>query len=490
MTANWSFGQKLTAGFTSLLLLACFMAVVAVNSLSSVIDASDRLVSVYGENLIDANRLATWEARKVVELRGYILSPDEAAIRRAAEAREQFLATLERMRKRASSDTERELLQRCEAAESEHQLAADKLTRLRQSQASLASVADMFRTEVAPRRVAIARAIDDLENHQHGLREGVRKESAGTAARAQRSVLLALGALAGLGGLLAYGLTRSMRRQIGSAVAQVQSSSAELQAVANQQATGAREQATAMSEIATTITELLSTARQISESAQRVSAIAEQTAHSAGSGDTTVEKTGEIVLAMRRQVDAIVHHMMELGKKSQQIGAVLDVVSELAEQTNILAINATIEAAGAGEAGKRFGVVADEIRKLADRVTSSSKQTRALIEDVRNTVNTTVMATETGSKSVESAALQFAELAASFRQIAALVTNTTEASREIELSTKQQSSAVEQVNVGIANILQATRENESSTQQTLQTASQLARLSDELVRLVQAGQKS
>src|SRR4029077_8321884 len=96
--------------------------------------------------------------------------------------------------------------------------------------------------------------------------------------------------------------------------------------------------------------------------------------------------------------DQIVSHMLELGKKSQEIGQVLDIVQELAEQTNILAINATIEAAGAGEAGKRFAVVADEIRKLADRVTLQTKEIRGLIDDVRGAVNTTVMATETGSK--------------------------------------------------------------------------------------------
>ena len=103
--------------------------------------------------------------------------------------------------------------------------------------------------------------------------------------------------------------------------------------------------------------------------------------------------------------------MLELGKKSQQIGAVLDIVSELAEQTNILAINATIEAAGAGEAGKRFAVVADEIRKLADRVAGSTKEIRTLIDDVRSAVNTTVMATETGSKAVDAGSQQFGDVA-------------------------------------------------------------------------------
>jgi uncharacterized protein YukE len=184
-------------------------------------------------------------------------------------------------------------------------------------------------------------------------------------------------------------------------------------------------------------------------------------------------------------IDLIVSHMLELGKKSQQIGSVLEIVSELAEQTNILAINATIEAAGAGESGKRFAVVADEIRKLADRVAASTKEIRTLIEDVRSAVNTTVMTTETGSKSVDAGSKQFGDVTAALKQITGLVTTTTEAAREIELSTKQQTTAVEQVNLAISNVAQATRETEASSGQTLQAVSQLTTVSKGLLRLVQ-----
>ncbi len=291
-----------------------------------------------------------------------------------------------------------------------------------------------------------------------------------------------LGALAVC--LIGWFITASLTRQIGAAVGHVQSSSAELQAAANQQASGAKEQATALNEISTTISELLATSRQIAESAQRVAQTAELTANSARSGHGTVDTTQESISGIRRQVDQIVGHMLELGKKSQEIGAVLDIVSELAEQTNILAINATIEAAGAGESGKRFAVVADEIRKLADRVGGSTKEIRTLIDDVRGAVNTTVMATETGSKAVDAGSRQFADVAAKFKQIADLVGTTTEAAREIELSTKQQTTAVEQVNVAIASAAQASRETEASAGQTLQTVSLMATLSKDLLRII------
>jgi methyl-accepting chemotaxis protein len=279
--------------------------------------------------------------------------------------------------------------------------------------------------------------------------------------------------------------TSSLSQQIGSAVGRVQSSSAELEAVANQQATGAGEQSVAITEISTTISELLATSRQIAESARRVAQNAEQTAGSAHSGHSIVELTHESISGIRRQVDQIVAHMLELGKKSQEIGAVLDIVAELAEQTNILAINATIEAAGAGDSGKRFAVVADEIRKLADRVAGSTKEIRSLIDDLRSAVNTTVMATETGSKAVDAGSRQFGDVASAFKQITGLVSISHEAAREIELSTKQQSTAVEQINVAISSVAQASAEIETSSGQTLKTASQMAELSLNLQRIIQ-----
>ena len=313
-----------------------------------------------------------------------------------------------------------------------------------------------------------------------------RSEEARSSADTTIAIIL-WGGLLGTLAVAAIGwfISSSLSRQIGSAVGMVQSSSSELQAAANQQATGAKEQAAAMTEISTTITELLATSRQIADSAQRVAQNAEQTASAARTGHGTVGITHESITGIRRQVDQIVSHMLELGKKSQEIGAVLDIVSELAEQTNILAINATIEAAGAGEAGKRFAVVADEIRKLADRVGGSTKEVRILIDDVRSAVNTTVMAAETGSKAVDAGSRQFGDVASAFKQISGLVSTATDAAREIELSTKQQSTAVEQVNIAIASVTQASMETETSAGQTLQTVTQMATLSKDLLRIIQ-----
>ncbi|MFZ2060158.1 MAG: CHASE3 domain-containing protein [Candidatus Binatus sp.] len=287
-------------------------------------------------------------------------------------------------------------------------------------------------------------------------------------------------------GLIGWYLTSSLTRQIGSAAALLQNSSSQLQAAANLQSSGSTGQATAVNEIATTINELLSTSRLIAENAQRVAKVAQETSLTASRGDETVQRTTQSIAGIKTQVDVVVVHVLELGKKSQLIGSITEMINELAEQTNILAINATIEAAGAGEWGKRFAVVADEIRKLADRVSVSSSEIRQLLDNIRASASSTIAATQDGSKLVDAGVREFAEAAVLFRQIAALVSTASEAAREIELSTEQQASAVDQVRVGASDLVQTAHETDTSSKQVLKTSSELAGLSRELVMMVRS----
>ncbi len=485
MARHLTFGQRLGAGFALVVLLAVATGVVSVLALRNVVASKDEVISVDSSTMVDGEVLRSSIERKGGALRGFLLTREERFVEATREARATFTATIERIRPNLRTAEAEQAVAKIERLEADHQQAVDAVASLRRGDASVETVARAFEATVLAKRDLLDSAIAEFVASQRRRLEAAQLAATETASAAT-SVVIAFAAVALLLGIvLAIWLTRALGRQIGTAVSLVQSSSAELEAAANQQATGAKEQSTAMNEISTTITELLATSRQISESAQRVAQIAGQTATSARLGDGTVDKANDSIGGIRRQVDLVVSHMLDLGKKSQEIGSVLEVVSELAEQTNILAINATIEAAGAGDAGKRFAVVADEIRKLADRVGGSAKQIRVLIDDVRGAVNTTVMATETGSKAVDSGSKQFGEVAAAFRVIAGLVSTTTEAAREIELSTKQQTTAVEQVNIAIASVAQATKETEASSGQTLSTATQLATLSKDLLRLIQ-----
>ena len=483
MESNRTFGQRLAWGLAIVVLIAMTIGVVAVIALRNVVASKDEVIAVDTQVLLDGQRMQTNAEAKSAAARGFLLTGNDAFVGKTREARMHFDALTARLRPRMRTAEERNGLQAVEQAERAHRAALDRVI-ARRAQASPEEAAAMFEAEVIPLREALDRQLDAFMSRHSEKLETSRRASSDRAASAIRLVIIFALIAAAAAAIVGSLLTRSIASRIGSTVSEVQSSSVELQTAANQQATGAREHSTAMNEISTTISELLATSRQIAESAQRVAHVAERAVASARSGEDTVERTYESLEGIRRQIDIVVSHMLDLGRKSQQIGAVLDIVSELAEQTNILAINATIEAAGAGESGRRFGVVADEIRKLADRVAGSTKEIRSLIDDVRSAVNTTVMATESGSKAVDAGTRQFEGVTAGFKEIVGLIATTTEAAREIELSTKQQTTAVEQVNVAIANITQVTKDSETSSIQTLQTAAQLAELSHGLLRLV------
>jgi methyl-accepting chemotaxis protein len=484
-SVQWTFARRIGLGFTIAVVLTIAIGGVAVFGLRRAVASKDEVIMRDAQLLVQAERLRAWFEAKSSHARGYLLSRDPAFLDKLREAKGGIGGVHRELQQLIVADAGHELLAAVERADAEYQEALDRVIALRGGEADLSAVERSFEELVLPRRERVDAAVRALIDRGERVLEEGRTASNRAASSAISLVIL----IAGLAALFCTGvallLSRWLGRQIGTAVSQVQSSSAELQSSANQQATGSKEQVTAMNEITTTISELLATSRQIAESSVRVAQIAEETAGAAHSGEGTVERAQGSLGGIRRQVDLVVNHMLELGKKSQQIGSVLDIVSELAEQTNILAINATIEAAGAGEAGKRFAVVADEIRKLADRVTGSAKEIRGLIDEVRGAVNTTVMATETVSKAVDAGSRQFTDVVGSLKQIAGMVVTTTQAAREIELSTKQQSTAVEQVNIAITNVAQASRESETSTTQTLQTASQLASLSRDLLRLVE-----
>jgi methyl-accepting chemotaxis protein len=482
---NWTFGRKLASAFSAVVALAVLSGAVSVYALRTAVEAKDAVIRENAQKLIDAQKLSTAIERKVSASRGFLLSTAERFVTSYREADVESARAIEAIRRTADTAEERSRLDRVERAMSAYDDVTRRTWEERRSSEDLQRIGDAFERDVLPARDVLRREIDALVVLEERLMESGRRTASDEAASAMSVVIAIVIALSLLSLSIAFVLTRTLGRQIGGAVGNVRSSSTELQAAANQQATSAKEQSTAMREITTTITELLATSRQIAESAQRVAQMSSQTRAGAQAGQHTVERSNESLTAIRAQVDLIVAHMLELGRKSQQIGSIVDIVSELAEQTNILAINATIEAAGAGETGRRFAVVADEIRKLADRVTGSAKEIRALIEDVRGSVNTTVMATETGSKTVDAGTREFGDLSTTFGRIADLVSTTSEAAREIELSTKQQATAVEQVNLAIGNVATATRESEASAAQTLETASQLSGLSRDLLRLVE-----
>lgn len=485
MNLRWTFGQKIAAGFAAVVALTVICSLVGVRALHTVVTDKDRVIMENAGRLVTAAKFQAAVEWKVSSVRGYFLTGSDTHLQRLKEADAEAARLLQVLKSLDSSGSDTAaLLGKIEQALGDYTAVSGQLIAVRRNNANLEEIARSFEENVMPRRHALDQLVDEFVAHEEKQLELAKAAATASADEATRMLVIIVTIIVVVAAAIALFLSRRLGRDIGAAIQHIRSSSAELQAAANQQVTSSREQATSMSEISTTVSELLATSRQIAESSQRVAHISEETAGAARAGDRTVRSAHESITGIKQHVDHVVTYMLDLGKKSQQIGSVVDIINELAEQTNILSINASIEAAGAGEGGRRFAVVADEIRKLAERVGGSTREISALIEEIRAAVNTTVMATEGGSKAVDAGARQFGEVTAAFENIVKLVATSTEAAREIELSTKQQTTAVEQVNIAIVNAAQATKESEASSAQTLQTAAQLATLSGDLATLV------
>ncbi|MEU8657601.1 methyl-accepting chemotaxis protein [Actinoplanes philippinensis] len=487
MMAGHTYGRKLAIGVVITVLFTLFTIITSVVGLVFVVKAKDATIASATGCLSGAENLSRLMEMRIADYRAYLLNKTPESARLTEESHRSFRQLLGEMGCAGGDADSRAKVAEITALDDKHAAATTEMMTIRTQTDDIEEINRLNDAKVVPVRESLQKALADLIELVK-IDVGESRQASSDRATQAIALIVGLGVLTTISAVLvALRLSRELKREVGTAVGHIQSSSAQLEAAAAQQVSGGRDQASAMSEITTTISELLITSRQIADSAQRVSKIAEDTEAAARAGDATIDQTRASIGTIRSQVDQIVQHMLALGEKSQQIGQVVDLVSELAEQTNILAINATIEASGAGEWGRRFAVVAEEIRKLADRTAGSAKEIRALIEDVRGAVNTTVMATEIGAKAVDAGARKFDDATNSFREIVQLVATTNDATREIELSTKQQTTAVEQVNVAASDTARVSRETEASAVQTKQTAAHLSNLSSDLLEMVGTG---
>lgn len=304
-------------------------------------------------------------------------------------------------------------------------------------------------------------------------------------AREQVAELLLLHWLLLGSGVVAAGLAgsyigRTVRRRISAESGELMGSVTELRTSSHELSSGATAQVTCMSEFSNTIRELASASVQIVERCRQVARQSEAAVLRCQDGGHAVAQAQEVVDAIKAQIEKVVHHMLELGSKSQEINLAADVITELAEQTTILSYNAAIEAAAAGEAGRSFAVVADQVGRLSDRAKEAVRDVRALIADIQRSSNTTIMATEDGLKAAERGREVQADAGEKMEQIIDVIQNALDSIREIEMSATQQSTAALHVNVGIESAAAAAKRFETSARQCLQLAGALTRSAENL----------
>jgi len=268
------------------------------------------------------------------------------------------------------------------------------------------------------------------------------------------------------------------------AIQQLSTSANELMAISAQQSAGSTQQATAVQQATTTSEEIAATAKQVSDNAGRVESLADNATVSSTEGQEAVSTAVEGMTQLKGQVQSIAEAMLELGENSQKIGGIIDIIDEISDQTNLLSLNAAIEAAGAGEAGKRFSIVANEVRRLADRTADATNQVKALIVQIQQATNSTIMLTEEGSKGVDAASSLVVNISEALEKITSAVVETTSAASEIKLMTQQQTTASEQMTETIVEVRDVAVQVATSSQETTQSIAELTALAERLQDLV------
>ncbi|MBV8801491.1 MAG: methyl-accepting chemotaxis protein [Gammaproteobacteria bacterium] len=261
--------------------------------------------------------------------------------------------------------------------------------------------------------------------------------------------------------------------QINNACHDMISTLEEVKHASNVQSSGATEQASSINEITSSLEEIEKSSTQTIEKAKTLGEIAERTRSKSQLGLQAVEQSSTGMKTVREKVQTIAQTILELSNQTQQIGEITAVVNTLAQQSKMLALNASIEAAKAGDAGKGFAVVAAEVKNLAEQSEHSTSQVQKILEDIRHATEKAVMATEEGIKGVDQGTLLVEETGDTVRNLSDVIHEATIASQQIEAAIRQEGIGIEQITAGMNEINQVTHSYVESVKQTIEAISHL-----------------
>ncbi|MFZ4619281.1 MAG: methyl-accepting chemotaxis protein [Bacteroidota bacterium] len=280
------------------------------------------------------------------------------------------------------------------------------------------------------------------------------------------------------------GNIKNLMKEVHEATAAVASASTQISSSTEELAAGSQEQSTQTSEVAAAIEEMTRTLEQGSAGIQLAAQSAQQAGEDAQQGGKVV---GNTILGMRRISDVVyksAEQVKVLGTSSDKIGEIIGVIDDIADQTNLLALNAAIEAARAGEQGRGFAVVADEVRKLAERTSKATKEIAVMIRQIQDDTGQAVSSMKKGTEEVTNGISMAEEAGNMLRNIVASASSVADMIQQIASASKEQTITAGQISKNVDAISAVTQESASGTQQIARTAEDLNRLTENLQNLI------
>ena len=532
MISRMSLKAKLAAGFGALLVILITMGIISFTSVQKLSE-----LSAFGDKKANGRFFATSIDSLInnqkAEYRAFLLASQETEMTRYAENNRKLAEQCDKLEATLSTDKGKELVAHLRQTSDAYHGMVDRVVELHRAGKQKEAIELMATPESDAVRADLASTIAELVALQDKLKTGAREEQAAAESRTTMliSILAIVGVVIGLvvamlivrsitggvtrmvamiGEVAANNLTvedmeitsedeigkaglalnkmknnlRELIQSIAGTAEHVASASEELSSSATQQSQSAETQNNQTTQVATAMQEMSSTVLQVSENSNKAAEASRQAAETAREGGSIVEETLTKMRVIADSVGGTAKKMEELGRSSDQIGRIAGVIDDIADQTNLLALNAAIEAARAGEQGRGFAVVADEVRKLAERTTTATKEIAQMIKNIQDETKTAVIAMEAGTKQVEDGVQSTSRAGDSLKQIIHMSEEVGEMITHIATAATEQSSASEEINNNMEMIAKLVKESADGAQQSAKACQDLSGLALDLQNMV------
>jgi len=435
--------QLIVLGYAIPVLALVISAMMAFGSVNRVRETTDAVTHA-NEVLEEINDITV--ALNVLSraTRGYLLEPSEDSLRSFTEAKASYEDSIAVLAKIILNQKQQEHFQKMQGLADDLVAMNQNLMELAQQQTATAVQA--WRQEDGQAKAnEVAAALEIMKDFERDLVDAAQAQEADALQDLQRLLVWASITSVVTSSVIRTLVIRRASYQMNSAATVIASSTSEIASSVEEQERSSSHQAASVNQTTTTMDELGASSRQSAEQAEAAAAGAQQALALADNGTRAVDRTIQGMATLKTKVGAIAEQILRLSEQTSQIGSISGLVSDLANQTNMLALNAAVEAVRAGEHGKGFSVVAAEIRKLADESKKSAERIGDLVTDIQNAINSTVMATDEGTKTVDEGVRIAQETSDAFSGVANAVNNLVLNNQQISLNIKQQAIAIQQV---------------------------------------------